>query len=147
MCVAEQVLNNASADIDVEEIKRRYDSESRFRSPSDWTFRIWFYKLNYLQNIFEVFGLNRHETSIEVAKHFFKNINKAVLATGLNFADALSGLYCLRSSVHRLYDYDCLCIGYLSAVQDGKSRSYHDQGLAPADHVSGVLFRTYTHME
>ena len=32
-----------------------------------------------------------HETSIEVAKHFFKNINKAVLATGLNFADALSG--------------------------------------------------------
>lgn len=38
-----------------------------------------------------VFGLNRHETSIEVAKHFFKNINKAVLATGLNFADALSG--------------------------------------------------------
>mgnify|MGYP001693778733 CR=1 FL=1 len=40
MCVAEQVLNNASVDIDVEEIKRRYDSESRFRSPSDWTGRM-----------------------------------------------------------------------------------------------------------
>ena len=40
MYLAERIVNNAIDDIDVEEIKRRYDSESRFRSPSDWTGRI-----------------------------------------------------------------------------------------------------------
>ena len=34
--MAERIVSNAPVDIDVEEIKRRYDSESRFRSPSDW---------------------------------------------------------------------------------------------------------------
>ena len=38
--MAERIVNNAIDDIDVEEIKRRYDSESRFRSPSGWTGRI-----------------------------------------------------------------------------------------------------------
>ena len=40
MYLAERIVNNAIDDIDVEEIKRRYDSESRFRSPSDWTGRM-----------------------------------------------------------------------------------------------------------
>ena len=38
--LAERIVSNAPGDIDVEEIKRRYDSESRFRSPSDWTGRM-----------------------------------------------------------------------------------------------------------
>lgn len=38
--MAERIVSNAPGDIDVEEIKRRYDSESRFRSPSDWTGRM-----------------------------------------------------------------------------------------------------------
>ena len=33
MYLAKRIVNNAIDDIDVEEIKRRYDSESRFRSP------------------------------------------------------------------------------------------------------------------
>lgn len=35
--MSDQVVIHTPDDIDVEEIKRRYDSESRFRSPSDWT--------------------------------------------------------------------------------------------------------------
>ena len=40
MYLAKRIVNNAIDDIDVEEIKRRYDSESRFRSPSDWMGRM-----------------------------------------------------------------------------------------------------------
>ena len=38
--MAKRIVNNAIDDIDVEEIKRRYDSEFRFRSPSGWTGRM-----------------------------------------------------------------------------------------------------------
>ncbi|WP_262371875.1 cell wall-binding repeat-containing protein [Rossellomorea aquimaris] len=36
-------------------------------------------------------GLNRYETSAEIAKHLTPQTNKAIVATGTNFADALAG--------------------------------------------------------
>ncbi|MGE6754553.1 cell wall-binding repeat-containing protein [Rossellomorea sp. NPDC071047] len=36
-------------------------------------------------------GLNRYETSAEIAKHLTPQTNKAIVATGINFADALAG--------------------------------------------------------
>lgn len=44
-----------------------------------------------LKTVKRVFGNNRYETSVEIAKTFFKTPSAVTLATGLNFPDGLCG--------------------------------------------------------
>ena len=48
-------------------------------------------KLQSMGNVKRVFGEDRYKTSVEIAKHFFKNPGKVVIGYGDNFPDGLCG--------------------------------------------------------
>ena len=48
-------------------------------------------ELNEFGSVERIYGANRYETSVNIAKEFFPNAKYAVLAYGQNFPDGLSG--------------------------------------------------------